>query len=872
MENANGPKSNNLQGNSDEEIFQVNEEVEVRRVEEGFLGSWHPGIVIKCGKVKCFVRYKNVLKSDGSDYLVTAVRVSKASESSKYSMRGFIRPPPPWIEFGRFNLNYGLCVDVNCQGAWWEGVIFDQFDGMLKRSVFFPDLGDEMQIEIHQLRITQDWNEVTRQWELRGNWVFLELLEEYHENESFVGVSAKQMWYDVLVQKRFGMRGEWAYNEKELYREAVLGVVDDYLSLRVNKVFSVLDLPPEQESVEPMANIDLNMTLSDRDNFVQKEPAPLVQEVLPEFEIEIDLEAAPEVVSGERCESSSRDSKAKISESQSNRLPPQGSGKRVTKASASSLLPLDKPLTILSWLMDNKMVFPRSTVYYYNEKAWHHAVSSWTRGKVTRSGIKCYCCNIVYSFVGFENHASGVNTCTPSACIFLKDGKSLLECQMEIMQNRVTGETSEKPCLNFPLEENDLICSLCLYGGELILCDQCPSSFHMTCLGLEHIPDGQWLCPQCRCGICRQSKLDEDEDGHAALTCVQCEHKFHVRCLENGGIDLSRCSENWFCGKSCEKIHNGLHDLLGKPVLVGVDNLTWTLVKFIEPECDDVGRIRHDNSVAESYSKLNLALAVMHECFESLKQSLSSRDIIEDVIFGRRSELRRLNFQGFYTVLLERNEEVVSVATVRVHGEKVAEVPFVGTRLQYRRHGFCRILMSGLEQLLMQIGVGRLVLPAVPSTLKTWTDSFGFAKMTVSERSKFLDNTFLNFEGSIMCHKLLMTIPAPYSGLLIPNFEKSQSRFHVLPENTVDLNQSISVSEGGMIYHQTGNTCAGNNNGDNNDFVNCVTVPINNMEKEVPSDKQYLNGSSSQFFHEKGEEYNSEYTGKKVRYLHKGSF
>lgn len=84
-------------------------------------------------------------------------------------------------------------------------------------------------------------------------------------------------------------------------------------------------------------------------------------------------------------------------------------------------------------------------------------------------------------------------------------------------------------------------------------------------------------------------------------------------------------------------------------------------------------------------------------------------------------------------------------------------------------------------QLLMQLGVGRLVLPAVPSTLKTWTDSFGFAKMTVSERSKFLDNTFLNFEGSIMCHKLLITIPPPYSGFLIPNFEStSSSQFNLL--------------------------------------------------------------------------------------------
>jgi len=55
----------------------------------------------------------------------------------------------------------------------------------------------------------------------------------------------------------------------------------------------------------------------------------------------------------------------------------------------------------------------------------------------------------------------------------------------------------------------------------------------------------------------------------------------------------------------------------------------------------------------------------------------------------------------------------------------------------------------------MQLGVGMLVLPAVPSTIKTWTDSFGFAKMTQFERSKFLDYSFLNFEDSIMCNKLL---------------------------------------------------------------------------------------------------------------------
>lgn len=66
----------------------------------------------------------------------------------------------------------------------------------------------------------------------------------------------------------------------------------------------------------------------------------------------------------------------------------------------------------------------------------------------------------------------------------------------------------------------------------------------------------------------------------------------------------------------------------------------------------------------------------------------------------------------------------------------------------------------------MQLGVERLVLPAVPSVLETWTSSFGFAMMTSFERSQFLDYTFLDFQDTIMCQKLLKKkIPSPDSVL-----------------------------------------------------------------------------------------------------------
>lgn len=61
----------------------------------------------------------------------------------------------------------------------------------------------------------------------------------------------------------------------------------------------------------------------------------------------------------------------------------------------------------------------------------------------------------------------------------------------------------------------------------------------------------------------------------------------------------------------------------------------------------------------------------------------------------------------------------------------------------------------------------RLVLPAVPNVLNTWTTSFGFAKMTNEERLNFLDYTFLDFEGTVMCQKLLRKIPSTDLRLII---------------------------------------------------------------------------------------------------------
>lgn len=63
--------------------------------------------------------------------------------------------------------------------------------------------------------------------------------------------------------------------------------------------------------------------------------------------------------------------------------------------------------------------------------------------------------------------------------------------------------------------------------------------------------------------------------------------------------------------------------------------MTWTLLKYIKPD-----KHYHNQSdivdSTEIYSKLNIALGVMHECFEPLNEPRTRRDLVEDVIFNRR--------------------------------------------------------------------------------------------------------------------------------------------------------------------------------------------------------------------------------------------
>ncbi|KAK5845479.1 hypothetical protein PVK06_001668 [Gossypium arboreum] len=191
----------------------------------------------------------------------------------------------------------------------------------------------------------------------------------------------------------------------------------------------------------------------------------------------------------------------------------------------------------------------------------------------------------------------------------------------------------------------------------------------------------------------------------------------------------------------CKKVFYGLQKLTGKPIPVG-NNVTWTLLKS-------------DHHGAENYSKSRVALKVMHECFEPTKNDETGRDVVEDVVFSRVSKLKRLNFKGFYRVIVEEKEDVVSVATLRVYGNWVAEMPLVTTSFRHRCRGLCRLLVDQVEKNLVKLGVEKLILPTLPTTVDTWVKCFGFTRMEKDEILNLLRYNLLDFQGTILCQKLL---------------------------------------------------------------------------------------------------------------------
>ncbi|KAI3702796.1 hypothetical protein L6452_28548 [Arctium lappa] len=406
--------------------------------------------------------------------------------------------------------------------------------------------------------------------------------------------------------------------------------------------------------------------------------------------------------------------------------------------------------TVLSWLIDFGVIHLNEVMQYRNPRD-NSVVKD---GLVTRDGILCRCCDKMLSVSEFKSHA-GFSLKCPCLNLFMESGKSFSSCQLEAWSTEYkVREGAIRTAKVEEIDQNDDSCGICGDGGELICCDNCPSTFHQACLCMQELPEGNWYCSRCSCWSCGNVVGDNGAPISGVLKCLQCKHKYHKECIKETRIESGLVPSTWFCGESCKEIHLGLDSRVGLMNPIS-DGFSWMVLRCTHGDKTVLSDQHFVALKVECNLKLAVALAIMEESFLPMMDPRTGIDMIPHVLYNHGSEFARLDFEGFYTVVLEKDDMLLSVASIRIHRKGVAEMPLIATSSKYRRHGMCRRLMNAIEELLKSLKVSKLVLSAIPSLVKTWMEGFGFTRLEVEEKKRLRKTNLMVFPGTVWLKKAI---------------------------------------------------------------------------------------------------------------------
>ncbi|OEL25559.1 Increased DNA methylation 1 [Dichanthelium oligosanthes] len=429
-------------------------------------------------------------------------------------------------------------------------------------------------------------------------------------------------------------------------------------------------------------------------------------------------------------------------------------------------------------------------------------------GNITSNGIRCRCCGTTFTMSKFKCHACLTQE-IPSLNLFLGTGKSYSLCQLQAwsIEQKVRKERA-KDTMSLQGDQNDDICGSCGDGGELICCDSCPASYHQSCLPCQDIPDGNWYCSICLCDICGEViNSKELRTSFPALECLQCERQcnvtyhtppfhchlkslvYHAKCIagkvlhnEKGGPD------SFLCGRRCQQIYTSFHCRVGVPDHMD-DGFSCTV---LHNNGDQKVRTAADIALmAECNMKLMIGLSIMEECFLPILDPRTGIDIIPSILYNWRSDFVHLDHKGFYTVVLENDDNIISVASIRLHGAIVAEMPLIATCTENRQQGMCRRLMDYIEEMLKSLKVEMLLLSAIPLLVDIWTSAFGFKEIDDSDKKKLSKVRLATVPGTVLLKKSLCERAGITDAGEPPN-PKPLKVYSRVPRNRTGLNVLMS--------------------------------------------------------------------------------